>query len=984
MAFTLEAIDHALLNDGFYSVTPKDLDALKKGTNYVVITDFLTGSTNVIQHIQQDYEIYKFRSLVGLLKDIENPSADDQLIIRLFTDPALVFDLGGYFSAWLIKYLVSHPTEAGLRTVFHYFQQLGYSRMKVFQEVVTHFNGKTAEFVIRKVEGTALKEFLGSHVLKSQTYERPSFLSTYEWNFLYFWLLEENQLDEWAAAYAIETTSFDHGVLSFLFTYRDGKYMPAVLEHIKKAAVLNQGDIQQRFLLGLALHKKNKATYAPLMTELARQYLDYMVMVHGLKGWEAYYELEGYEDVADPRYKLSACAVFYLLQYDRDWLLKQIPDWFSKRKSLSIDGMEVLHKVLGQEALPFLQADLLNDSPADGVHHYAKLLELMQQSYEPSDYAPFVWKVVGTKSKTLRGYIIDVLTENDPDAETKAIALLDNKSAETRLTAAVMLQRFSSPRAIAAVHKALQKEANDNARDMLLLTVASSLEEQADMGSLQQMIEGARERGKLNKPLEPWLEESSLPKLYYKDGTILSTEAVRFLLYRMSRVKTMRSDVEARLLLLQVDKERSGEFAKQLFKLFLDNGAKAELKCLMALTALTGDEEIVDKIRTTINHWLEENRTKMAEYGIGALALQGSNKALRWVEWYSRKFRNKKAVIGATALQALEDAAEELGITIQELGDRVVPDFGFEGLFKHFTIGQEEYRAFIDSKFKISFFDEDNKALKSLPAAASAELKEEFKVLGKEIKDVVKSQSLRLENYLVIQRPWLFEAWQAFFLNNPVMFIYATKLLWGIYKEGQLVDSFICQEDTTLVNVEEEEITVPEGAQIRIVHPLHLPEAMLQAWKRKFFDLSIDPIFPQLDRAVYRLPDTDQAVTIIHDFAGKETEPGSIRGTLERYGWRKGMAEDAGMVNYFHYLDHDRQVEAVLEVSGVFAAGFDADIDPSLGRLYFIIAPTKKTGWFSAPKNESDERLVPLGRVPDTLYSEILSGVNAIKVAAKT
>ncbi len=47
------------------------------------------------------------------------------------------------------------------------------------------------------------------------------------------------------------------------------------------------------------------------------------------------------------------------------------------------------------------------------------------------------------------------------------------------------------------------------------------------------------------------------------------------------------------------------------------------------------------------------------------------------------------------------------------------------------------------------------------------------------------------------------------------MFIYATKLLWGIYKEGQLVDCFICREDT-LVNVEEAEIIVPEGPRFAL------------------------------------------------------------------------------------------------------------------------------------------------------------------------
>jgi hypothetical protein len=981
MAFSIEAIDQAFLHDGQYKIDIKSLESLKKGPNYTIVTDYLTGNANRLTSIQLNFELYYFRCLLSLLKNIESPTADDQLILGLFTHPALIQDLASYYIAWLIRYLVAHPTDPVLQAVLHSFQQLGYGPPRVYEHLLIHFEPKAPDYIRKKVGGTVLKEFLSNHLLRSKGYQQPSFSSWVHWNYLYFWLLEENQLDSWATAYVIEVTYAFPSILSFLFTYRDGKYIAAILEHLKKAEAQLPPAFQQRFEVGLALHDINKEVYASLLIEPAKQYLQQVMTGNGLKEWEPTHELEGLKQPGERRYRLSACAVYYLLHNERDWLLQAITGWFGKGKYLTYDAMEVLHWVLGKEALPYLQADLQNDAPVDGVEHYTKLVEQMQRSFEPSDYIPFVWKIVGTKSRPLKILVTDLLIEKDPTAEANAIALLASKQAETRLSAALILQRFSSPTAIAAVHKALQKEMNDNARDMLLPMVAAFLEEGADMATVQQMIGGARERGKLGQLLEPWLEESMLAPLYYKDGTAVSSEATRFLLYRMSRVKTMRSDVEARLLLLQVDKERSGEFAKQLFKLFLDHGAKAELKYLLALVALTGDEEIVDKIRTTINHWLDENRTKMAEYGIGALALQGSDKALRWVEWYSRKFRNKKAVIGATALQALEDAAEELGITIQELGDRIVPDFGFEGLFKHFRIGQDEYRAFVDSKFKVCFFDEDNKALKNLPAAAPAELKEEFKVLGKEIRDVVKSQSLRLENYLVIQRPWTYESWQAFFLQNPVMFIYATKLLWGIYEEGRLVDCFICLEDTTLVNVEEEEIGIAEGAQIRIVHPLHLSEDGLPAWKRKFFDLSIDPIFLQLDRTIYRLPATDVQLTIIHDFAGKEAEPGSIRGTLERFGWRKGQAEDAGSVNHFHYLDHDRQLEAVLEVSGVFVSGFGSDMDPSLGRLYFITAPSKQTGWFNEPKHENDERLIPLGKVPDTLYSEVLAAVHAIKLA---
>ena len=106
---------------------------------------------------------------------------------------------------------------------------------------------------------------------------------------------------------------------------------------------------------------------------------------------------------------------------------------------------------------------------------------------------------------------------------------------------------------------------------------------------------------------------------------------------------------------------------------------------------------------------------------------------------------------------------------------------------------------------------------------------------------MVKSQSSRLEHYLVVQRRWTAAQWQQFFLNNPVMFIYATKLLWGMYENGQLKECFLCHEDTTLINADDEEISLPDDSMIGIVHPMQLSTEQLQTWRRKFFDQSIDP-----------------------------------------------------------------------------------------------------------------------------------------------
>jgi hypothetical protein len=723
----------------------------------------------------------------------------------------------------------------------------------------------------------------------------------------------------------------------------------------------------------MLLQYKHPGSVNDLLIEVANDYLKLYPSIDK-DGWE--------RTIGDGtnRYVMSGLASKILLEADAVGAKEKLWDIIQQTNYLPQTVLQLLVDRFHEEALPFLVKAL--KASTDGVSYHEYVLDQIKE-FDSDKHNEALWELVLHKSKQVRQMVVQELGTAG-NAIEKSTALLGHKRTDVRQTAAQILSIIPSPEAKDVLRKAIATEKNDDARDVMLLAVGEELYANIDDDLLAQVIAAARERGKLATPLEEWLNEEALPALYYSNGKQLGNDDVRFLLYRMSRVKTMRSDLEARLVISRLDKERAAGFALHLIKLFIDKETKPEHKYLLALSALLGNEAVADKIRITIDKWIDNNRLKMAEYGVGALALQGSNKALRSVELYSRKYRTKKANVGAAALAALEAAAEELNITVYELGDRIVPDFGFEGLFREFTTGGENYRAFIDSNFKIAFFNDDNKKLKSIPASAPGELKDEFKAIAKEVRDIVRSQSSRLEHYLVAQRRWNKAQWQEFFLTNPVMFIYATKLLWGSYGNNELEQCFYCQEDTTLVDEEDNEISIEEDTQIGIVHPLQLSADDLKKWQRKFFDLSIEPVFSQLDRSIYHLGPEDKQVTIVRTFDGSKTEKGSIRSTLERAGWRKGPTGDSGSINTFFKDDDDNQIMAVLEVEGVFVAGFDSDMDPELGRLYFRDRPKEKNRWLTQPKDDKDPVLIPLGNLPAVFYSEVMSAIKAIKIRSAT
>ena len=549
-----------------------------------------------------------------------------------------------------------------------------------------------------------------------------------------------------------------------------------------------------------------------------------------------------------------------------------------------------------------------------------------------------------------------------PDAKE----LLFGKTIAQRTLGALILSNIKNEDIEKLLTEVVNTEKNDDTRDIIIENLQEQLySKNFTVEDCKTLITYAAQRGKLAKLNEKFIDETVMPDLNWKDGSALTTEEKRFLLYRMARSKGANSDIEARKVVQCIDKNTSGAFSKFLLKCFADSESNTKYKYYVSLAAMLGGNESIAQLNTLFRNAITDKRVKLAEMIVAALAMVGTNKALLSVESISRKFANKKPAISAAANAALEATAEELNITKNELGDRIIPTFDFDGIFKEFELEGATYRAFVDKDFTLCFYDENNKMRKSLPKNITKELKTEFTEINKEIKNVVKSQSGRLESFLMENRKWSIEDWQTYFLNHPIMIVYATHLLWIVYDaNGKLKSSIQCQEDGSIVNINDEEIILEDTDTVGLYHPIFENELENTNWNTKLYDKNFTTIFPQTNRTIFKPLEDELEKSVSERYNNKEIPKGAdyTKSFMEKAGWLK-TSGDGGSAEFSKRFESiGLTITPYIEgPSSWYQEGKEKAI---MHQIYF------------QGKNYSEKFLIK--DVPPVIYSEIMAGFETL------
>lgn len=239
--------------------------------------------------------------------------------------------------------------------------------------------------------------------------------------------------------------------------------------------------------------------------------------------------------------------------------------------------------------------------------------------------------------------------------------------------------------------------------------------------------------------------------------------------------------------------------------------------------------------------------------------------------------------------------------------------------------------------------------------------------MKKQLKTVVTNQKLRLEQALTAERLWKTGQWEALFIKNPVMHQFAIGLIWGVYENDILKDTFRYMEDGSFNTVDEEEYELSSDGRIGLVHPIELTEEILSAWKEQLSDYEVVQPIPQLDRQIFDVTQEEEMETELIRFGGKLLNGLSLSGKLQGMGWYRGSVQDGGVYDTFYREDGTIGVE--LQFSGSYVG--DENDEVTVYGVSFYKAGTVKRGSYIYDTIKP-ENLYRLRDVPARYFSEIV------------
>ncbi|GHH35135.1 DUF4132 domain-containing protein [Lentzea cavernae] len=420
-----------------------------------------------------------------------------------------------------------------------------------------------------------------------------------------------------------------------------------------------------------------------------------------------------------------------------------------------------------------------------------------------------------------------------------------------------------------------------------------------------------------------------------------------------------------------LDGESLAEFAWAVFEAWQEAGAPSKESWALSALGWFGNDSTVRALSPLVRRWPGESQHARAVSGLDVLADIGTEVALSHLNSIAEKVSFKG--LKAKAQEKVAQIAAELGLSRDQLSDRLVPRLGLDDAAT-LTIdyGQRQFTVGFDEQLKPFVLDPDGKRRKDLPKPGAKDDQDKaplehkrFTALKKDVRTIASDQIQRLERAMVDQRTWSAEEFLTVLAAHPLLWHLVRRLVW-ITDDGA---SFRLAEDRTLADENDDEFTLPGDAAVRVAHAVALQDTAA-AWGEVFADYEILQPFPQLGRPVHLLASAEELLPRLKKFCTTPYPIGKILG-LTKKGWVRGEPQDAGVECWITRPFPDGGALVASLEPGIAVGAMDVFPEVAFSDVWFS---RSGHGTWSAPKDAPATY-----DIDPTTVSELLSELESLQ-----
>lgn len=336
---------------------------------------------------------------------------------------------------------------------------------------------------------------------------------------------------------------------------------------------------------------------------------------------------------------------------------------------------------------------------------------------------------------------------------------------------------------------------------------------------------------------------------------------------------------------------------------------------------------------------------------------------------------------------AIGNLATAQGLSRDELLERSVEDHGLAADGTKAASLANGWTAMLATSARtaeISYAGPDGKARKAPPTnvkQASADILKAVRQDLKAVRETIGNERARLDALLSSGRSWELATWRELYLDHPVTGRAARALIWT-FRAGDIESTGIpvdvpdadggAAAGIAVLASDGELARVPDGAEVRLWHPVGASADEVRAWRRLLVDRQTVQPVKQAFREVYVLAPAEEATRDYSNrFAGHVFRQVQARALMKGRGWAPVPLAwwddgiDQGVARREYPLPGVAQT-----LRAEFFFDYTGNDDMS-GDLYTYVA-SDQVRFFGAATGEA----VPLAEVPPLVFTEAMRDVD--------